>query len=102
MGLTSAAKSGWTFLNVIDMWTVLATERSNVSQNTGFFLLPTIPMACHGEEHRDEVSGIPAQTTKGVFMSLNPGFPDRVHYINHEKCEAAFVKGGRVIEDAAL
>jgi len=35
-------------------------------------------------------------------MSLVPGFPDRVHYINHEKCEAAFVKGGRVIEDGAL
>ena len=35
-------------------------------------------------------------------MPLNPGFPDKVHYINHEKCEAAFVKGGRVIEDAAL
>ena len=35
-------------------------------------------------------------------MSLVPGFPDRVHYINHEKCEAAFVEGGRVIEDAAL
>ena len=31
-----------------------------------------------------------------------PAFPDRVHYINHEKCEAAFVKGGRVIEDGAL
>ena len=35
-------------------------------------------------------------------MSLVPGFPDRVHYINHEKCEAAFVQGGRVIEDGAL
>ena len=30
------------------------------------------------------------------------GFPNRVHYINHEKTEAAFVKGGRVIEDDAL
>ena len=35
-------------------------------------------------------------------MSLVPGFPDRVHYINHEKCEAAFVNGGRVIEDGNL
>ncbi len=25
-------------------------------------------------------------------MSLVPGFPDRVHYINHEQCEAAFVE----------
>src|ERR1700694_355058 len=37
-----------------------------------------------------------------IAMSLVPGFPDRVHYINHEKCEAAFVQGGRVIEDGAL
>jgi len=35
-------------------------------------------------------------------MPLVPGFPDRVHYIHHEKCEAAFVEGGRVIEDGAL
>ena len=30
------------------------------------------------------------------------GFPNRVHYVNHEKTAAAFVKGGRVIEDEAL
>jgi hypothetical protein len=37
-----------------------------------------------------------------IAMSLVPGFPDRVHYINHEKCEAAFVQGGRVIEDLTV
>jgi len=30
------------------------------------------------------------------------GFPNRVHYINHEKVSAAMVKGGRVIEDEGL
>ncbi len=30
------------------------------------------------------------------------GFPKRVHYINHEKVTAAFVKGGRLIEDESL
>jgi mannose-6-phosphate isomerase-like protein (cupin superfamily) len=30
------------------------------------------------------------------------GFPNRVHYISHDKTEAAFVKGGRIIEDDAL
>jgi len=34
---------------------------------------------------------------------MNPiGFPDRVHYINHEQVTAAMVKGGRIIEDSAL
>lgn len=31
-----------------------------------------------------------------------PGFPDRVHYINHEKCDDAFVEGGLLIQDDAL
>jgi mannose-6-phosphate isomerase-like protein (cupin superfamily) len=44
----------------------------------------------------------PPSQPQEIVMSLNPGFPDRVHYINHEKCNAAFVKGGRVIEDGAL
>ena len=35
-------------------------------------------------------------------MATAAGFPKRVHYINHEKTEAAFVNGGRVIEDEAL
>jgi len=30
------------------------------------------------------------------------GFPNRVHYISHDKTEAAFVKGARIIEDDAL
>ncbi len=29
-------------------------------------------------------------------------FPNRVHYINHEKTAATMVKGGRVIEDEGL
>ena len=30
------------------------------------------------------------------------GFPNRVHYISHDKVAAAFVKGARIIEDDAL
>ena len=30
------------------------------------------------------------------------GFPQRVHYIHHDKVSAAFVKGGRIIEDEGL
>ncbi len=30
------------------------------------------------------------------------GFPERVHYINHEKVSAAMVKGARIIEEDAL
>ena len=34
---------------------------------------------------------------------MNPiGFPERVHYINHEKVSATMVKGGRIIEEGAL
>ena len=29
-------------------------------------------------------------------------FPQRVHYIDHDKVTAAFVKGGRIIEDQGL
>jgi mannose-6-phosphate isomerase-like protein (cupin superfamily) len=29
-------------------------------------------------------------------------FPNRVHYINHEKVSATMVKGGRIIEEDAL
>jgi len=35
-------------------------------------------------------------------MATLTGFPKRVHYVNHEKTAAAFVNGGRVIEDEAL
>ena len=37
-----------------------------------------------------------------VTSATAAGFPKRVHYINHEKVTAAFVKGGRVIEDEGL
>ena len=37
-----------------------------------------------------------------VTMVTAAGFPNRVHYINHEKVNAAFVKGARVIEDEGL
>lgn len=30
------------------------------------------------------------------------GFPNRVHYISHDQTAAAFVKGGRIIEEDAL
>jgi mannose-6-phosphate isomerase-like protein (cupin superfamily) len=35
-------------------------------------------------------------------MAPAAGFPNRVHYINHDKVAAAFVKGARIIEDDAL
>ena len=35
-------------------------------------------------------------------LSIAGGFPNRVHYINHEKIAAAMVKGARVIEDEGL
>jgi mannose-6-phosphate isomerase-like protein (cupin superfamily) len=37
-----------------------------------------------------------------VTLAAAKGFPNRVHYINHEKVTAAFVKGERVIEDEGL
>ncbi|MES2563888.1 MAG: cupin domain-containing protein [Pseudomonadota bacterium] len=35
-------------------------------------------------------------------MTTAAAFPNRVHYISHEKTAAAFVNGARVIEDAPL
>jgi mannose-6-phosphate isomerase-like protein (cupin superfamily) len=35
-------------------------------------------------------------------MASVAGFPKRVHYIDHDKVAAAFVKGARIIEDDAL
>ena len=35
-------------------------------------------------------------------MTTAAAFPNRVHYISHEKTAAAFVDGARVIEDAPL
>ena len=41
------------------------------------------------------MSAIPLSASAG-------GFPNRVHYINHEKADAAMVKGARIIEDEGL
>ena len=40
--------------------------------------------------------------TAVVTVVTAAGFPNRVHYINHEKVTAAFVKGARIIEDEGL
>ena len=37
-----------------------------------------------------------------VTLGIAAGFPPRVHYIDHDKVAAAFVKGGRIIEDEGL
>ena len=37
-----------------------------------------------------------------VTLGTAAGFPPRVHYIDHDKVAAAFVKGGRIIEDQGL
>ena len=41
-------------------------------------------------------------STAAVTFSLAEGFPKRVHYVNHEKVAAAFVKGEHIIEDEGL
>ena len=41
-------------------------------------------------------------STVAVAPATADGFPNRVHYINHDKVAAAFVKGARVIEDEGL
>src|SRR5262249_1908080 len=41
-------------------------------------------------------------TTVLVTMVAAAGFPNTLHYINPEKVAAAFVKGGRIIEDGGL
>ena len=35
-------------------------------------------------------------------LATAASFPQRVHYIDHDKVTAAFVKGGRIIEDQGL
>jgi len=40
--------------------------------------------------------------TAAVTLVVAAGFPNRVHYINHEKVTAAMVKGERIIEDEGL
>jgi mannose-6-phosphate isomerase-like protein (cupin superfamily) len=37
-----------------------------------------------------------------VTLGASAGFPPRVHYVDHDKVAAAFVKGGRIIEDEGL
>jgi hypothetical protein len=37
-----------------------------------------------------------------VTLGTAAGFPPRVHYVDHDKAAAAFVKGGRIIEDEGL
>src|SRR5258707_5725835 len=37
-----------------------------------------------------------------VTLGTAASFPPRVHYIDHDKVAAAFVKGGRIIEDEGL
>src|SRR5712671_7790504 len=37
-----------------------------------------------------------------VTLGTAAGFPPRVHYINHDKVAAGFVKGERIIEDEGL
>jgi mannose-6-phosphate isomerase-like protein (cupin superfamily) len=40
--------------------------------------------------------------TAAVTLATAGGFPNRVHYINHEKVATAMIKGGRIIEDEGL
>ena len=37
-----------------------------------------------------------------ITLGTAAGFPPRVHYVDHDKVTAAFVKGGRIIEDQGL
>ena len=37
-----------------------------------------------------------------ITLGTAAGFPPRVHYIDHDKVTAAFVKGGRILEDQGL
>jgi mannose-6-phosphate isomerase-like protein (cupin superfamily) len=37
-----------------------------------------------------------------VTLGTAAGFPPRVHYVDHDKVAAAFVKGGSIIEDEGL
>jgi mannose-6-phosphate isomerase-like protein (cupin superfamily) len=37
-----------------------------------------------------------------VTLGIAAGFSPRVHYVDHDKVAAAFVKGGRIIDDEGL
>src|SRR5215467_14473817 len=41
-------------------------------------------------------------TAAVITLGTAAGFPPRVHYIDHDKVTAAFVKGARIIEDEGL
>ena len=41
-------------------------------------------------------------TAAMVALATAASFPARVHYVGHDKVTAAFVKGGRIIEDEGL
>ena len=43
-----------------------------------------------------------ASTTALVTLGAAAGFPPRVHYVDHDKTTAAFVKGARIIQDKGL
>jgi len=45
---------------------------------------------------------LPLNVREKIIMASAAGFPKRVHYIDHDKVAAAFVKGARIIEDDAL
>jgi mannose-6-phosphate isomerase-like protein (cupin superfamily) len=41
-------------------------------------------------------------TAAVITLGTAAGFPPRVHYVDHDKVAAAFVKGGRIIDDEGL
>ena len=45
---------------------------------------------------------LPLNVREKIIMASVAGFPKQVHYINHDKTAAAFVKGARIIEEDAL
>ena len=45
---------------------------------------------------------LPLNVREKIVMASVAGFPKQVHYVNHDKTAAAFVKGARIIEDDAL
>ena len=46
--------------------------------------------------------GLILSTAAFVTVATAAGFPPRVHYIDHDKVAAGFVKGTRVLEDEGL
>ena len=49
------------------------------------------------------LAGAAAVSTAALItLGTAASFPPRVHYVDHDKVAAAFVKGGRIIEDEGL